>query len=47
MSFPSDVDILVIGAGAAGIGAGRRLAAGPASFLIVEARDRPGGRAHT
>lgn len=47
MNFPSDVDILVIGAGAAGIAAGRRLAGGPASFLIVEARDRAGGRAHT
>ena len=41
------VDIVVIGAGAAGIGAGRRLAPEPVSSLLLEARDRLGGRAHT
>lgn len=40
-------DVVVIGAGAAGIGAGRRLAKAGASFLLVEARDRIGGRAWT
>jgi monoamine oxidase len=46
--FPSEVDVAVIGAGAAGIGAARRLAEqGPVSLLVVEARDRVGGRVHT
>lgn len=40
-------DVVVIGAGAAGIGAGRRLAKAGVSFLIVEARARAGGRAWT
>jgi monoamine oxidase len=40
-------DVAVIGAGAAGIGAGRRLAQTRASFLLVDARARVGGRAHT
>src|SRR5215472_18816068 len=45
---PSDVDIAVIGAGAAGIGAARRLReAGAVSLLVLEARDRVGGRVHT
>lgn len=42
-----EVDIAVVGAGPAGIAAGRRLAAAGASFLILEARDRPGGRTLT
>lgn len=40
-------DVIVVGAGAAGIAAGRRLASADVSFLIVEARDRIGGRALT
>lgn len=40
-------DIVVLGAGAAGIGAGWRIAASGASFLLLEARDRIGGRALT
>jgi len=40
-------DVVVIGAGAAGVAAGRRLAAAGLSFLIVEAADRVGGRART
>src|SRR4029077_798384 len=45
---PSDVDVAVIGAGAAGIGAARRLCqAGTVSVLALEARDRVGGRVHT
>ena len=47
-SFSSEVDVAVIGAGAAGIAAGRRLAeAGGVSFLLLEARERAGGRAWT
>ncbi|HPI50006.1 MAG TPA: FAD-dependent oxidoreductase, partial [Hyphomonadaceae bacterium] len=43
----STVDVLVIGGGAAGIGAGLRLAAAGVDYLIVEARSRLGGRAWT
>src|SRR5262245_34025778 len=44
----SDVDVAVIGAGAAGIGAARRLhEVGMASVLVLEARDRLGGRVNT
>ncbi len=39
--------VVVVGAGAAGIAAGRRLRAAKVSFLILEARGRVGGRAHT
>src|SRR5436305_7880121 len=43
-----EIDIAVIGAGAAGIGAARRLADnGSLSVLVLEARDRVGGRVHT
>ena len=46
--LPSEVDVAVIGAGAAGIGAARRLReAGTVSLLVLEARDRVGGRVHT
>jgi monoamine oxidase len=41
------LDIVVVGAGAAGIGAGRRLQRAGVSFVLLEARDRVGGRAHT
>lgn len=40
-------DVAIIGAGAAGIAAGRRLAALGHSVLVVEALPRLGGRAHT
>ena len=44
----SEVDVAVIGAGAAGIAAARRLAeAGRVSFAVLEARERAGGRAWT
>src|SRR5437764_13462291 len=44
----SEVDVAVIGAGAAGIGAARRLrAGGRVSLLVLEGRDRAGGRAWT
>jgi len=42
-----DVDVIVIGAGAAGIGAARELARLGRSFVVLEARDRVGGRVHT
>ena len=46
--LPSEVDVAVIGAGAAGIGAARRLvASGTASALVLEARGRAGGRTWT
>lgn len=44
---PSAVDVAVIGAGAAGIAAARALAGHPFPFVVLEARDRIGGRAHT
>ena len=49
LELPADglVDVAVVGAGAAGVGAARRLAGEPLSVLVLEAKDRPGGRAHT
>ncbi|HYC97286.1 NAD(P)/FAD-dependent oxidoreductase [Brevundimonas sp.] len=44
---PSSVDVAVIGAGAAGIAAARALAGTGLSTVVLEARDRIGGRAHT
>jgi monoamine oxidase len=43
----NDFDIIVIGAGAAGLGAAARLAQSPVSFQVLEARARSGGRAST
>lgn len=40
-------DVVVIGAGAAGIGAGRRLANAGVSYVLLDSRDRIGGRALT
>ena len=37
----TDFDIIVIGAGAAGLAAGTRLARSPVSFAILEARGEP------
>ena len=45
--MPGHVDILIIGGGAAGIAAARRLAGGRHSVLLLEAGDRLGGRAFT
>jgi monoamine oxidase len=47
MSLPSEVDVAIIGAGAAGLGAARALENSGLSTLVLEARDRVGGRAHT
>lgn len=43
----SDVDVAVIGAGAAGIAAGRSLAAAGINYVMLEASGRLGGRALT
>src|SRR5687767_6844553 len=45
--MPDHVDILIVGGGAAGIAAGRRLAGSRHSVLLLEASDRLGGRAFT
>lgn len=44
---PATPDVLVIGAGGAGLTAAKELAAKGASVLVLEARDRIGGRAYT
>ncbi|MGY4304821.1 monoamine oxidase [Bradyrhizobium sp. USDA 4369] len=46
-SLPSSIDIAIIGAGAAGLGAAHALQTAGVSFIVLEARDRIGGRAHT
>jgi monoamine oxidase len=47
-NLPSEIDVAVIGAGSAGIAAGRRLAQAPGvSVLVLEARGRAGGRTWT
>lgn len=45
--LPEAPEVLIIGAGAAGIGAARTLAAQGVSVAVLEARDRVGGRALT
>ncbi len=40
-------EVVIVGAGAAGLAAGRALAAADVDVLVLEARDRLGGRAHT
>lgn len=47
MSIPTTSDIAIIGAGAAGLGAARTLELSGKSVIVLEARDRIGGRAHT
>ncbi|RTL92972.1 MAG: FAD-dependent oxidoreductase [Bradyrhizobiaceae bacterium] len=46
-SLPSSIDIAIIGAGAAGLGAAHALQGRGVSCIVLEARDRIGGRAHT
>ena len=46
-TLPSSVDVAIIGAGAAGLGAANALKNSGLSVLVLEARDRVGGRAHT
>ncbi len=47
MTMPDDVEVAVIGAGAAGIAAARRLTGLGRGVVVLEARDRVGGRAST
>src|ERR1700722_994063 len=47
MTLPSEVDVAIIGAGAAGLGAAHALANSGLSTIVLEARDRVGGRGHT
>lgn len=45
--LPTNPDVVIIGAGAAGLSAGRELQSRGISFVIVEAAGRVGGRAYT
>ena len=47
MLLPSSLDVAIIGAGAAGLGAAHALKDSGLSFVVLEARDRAGGRGHT
>jgi monoamine oxidase len=47
VTLPSEVDVAIIGAGAAGLGAARALEGSGLSVVVLEARDRLGGRAYT
>lgn len=46
-TLPTNPDVVIIGAGAAGLAAGRQLQKEGISFVIVEAAGRVGGRAYT
>ncbi|MBM3487116.1 MAG: FAD-dependent oxidoreductase [Alphaproteobacteria bacterium] len=46
-ALPSDPDIVVIGAGAAGLAAARTAREAGATVAVIEAKDRIGGRAYT
>ena len=43
----ADIDVVIVGGGAAGIGAARRLAKSGRSALLLEASSRLGGRGWT
>jgi monoamine oxidase len=45
--MPSETEVAVVGGGAAGIAAARRLTEAGVSCLLIEARNRLGGRAYT
>lgn len=45
--LPAEVDVVIIGAGAAGIAAARKLIAAGRSVAVLEAKDRVGGRCVT
>jgi monoamine oxidase len=45
--LPSEVDVIVVGAGAAGIAAARKIRAAGRSVLVLEAKDQVGGRCIT
>ncbi|HEY6827895.1 MAG TPA: FAD-dependent oxidoreductase, partial [Gemmatimonadaceae bacterium] len=44
--MPTTADVVIIGAGAAGLAAARELIARDLRCIVVEARDRVGGRIH-
>ncbi|MEM8728949.1 MAG: NAD(P)/FAD-dependent oxidoreductase [Pseudomonadota bacterium] len=46
-ALPRSPDVVIIGAGSAGIGAARALIAAGKSVVVIEAADRIGGRAYT
>lgn len=46
-SLPAEVDVAIVGAGAAGLGAARTLERSGLSVVVLEARDRIGGRSRT
>jgi len=46
-ALPRDADVVVVGAGAAGIAAARRLSAANVKVAVLEATDRLGGRCQT
>jgi len=46
-STPSNPDVIIIGAGAAGLGAAKTLTDLGISFIMIEAQSRIGGRAYT
>src|SRR5258707_5452320 len=47
MSLASEIDVAIIGAGAAGLGAAHALKRSGLTTIVLEARDRVGGRGHT
>ena len=47
MSKPNQTDVLIVGAGVAGLAAARRLSGAGRSVILLEARDRIGGRIDT
>jgi len=47
LQLEPDFDVLIVGAGAAGIAAARRIAASGRTFAVLEASDRRGGRCFT
>src|ERR1700681_2246285 len=47
MTLPSEIDVAIIGEGPAGLGAAHALKDSGLSTIVLEARDRVGGRGHT
>ncbi|MBN8968683.1 MAG: FAD-dependent oxidoreductase [Rhizobiales bacterium] len=47
MSHPSEIDVAIIGAGAAGLAAARTLQQANIPAIVLEGRNRLGGRSHT